>query len=185
MKRMRKKKERAFCLHFEIVSYDTKKRSDISFKIIGFLRKSGGISSLDVRNNTIKNYNHLLSTGKNGALNITAIAADDTGNIWIGTWEDGVFVINPNSDKLIKHIKIKSIINCIIKDNNSNIWISYYQTLSKFNASGKSLKNYNLKTNLSDIILDTKRNKIWIGTSVKSTKLYNFDVKMFDEKKLT
>jgi signal transduction histidine kinase/ligand-binding sensor domain-containing protein/DNA-binding response OmpR family regulator len=144
--------------------------------IIWIGTKSGGISSLDVRNNTIKNYNHLLSTGKNGALNITAIAADDTGNIWIGTWEDGVFVINPNSDKLIKHIKIKSIINCIIKDNNSNIWISYYQTLSKFNTSGENLKNYNLKTNLSDIILDSKRNKIWIGTAT-STKLRYYDFK--------
>lgn len=144
--------------------------------IIWIGTKSGGISSLDVRNNAIKNYNHLLNIGKNGALNITAIAADDTGNIWIGTWEDGVFVINPNQNKLIKHIKINSIINCIIKDSNSNMWISYYQILSKFDTKGKLLKNYNLKTNLTDIILDSKRNKIWIGTA-NSTKLCYYDFK--------
>lgn len=147
------------------------------FDIIWIGTKSGGISSLDVRNNTIKNYNHLIDIGKNGAINITAIAADDTGNIWIGTWEDGVFVINPSANKLIKHIKISSIINCIIKDKGSNVWISHYQTLSRFDNTGKALKRYNLKTNLADIILDSKRNKIWIGTANNNTKLYYFDFK--------
>ena len=143
--------------------------------IIWIGTKSGGISSLDVRNNSIKNYNHLLKIGKNGAINITAIAADGTGNIWIGTWEDGVFVINPDKNKLIKHIKLKSVIHSIIKDSQSNIWLSYYQTLSKFDTAGNPLKNYNLKTNLTGIILDSKRNKIWIGTSNNNTKLYYFD----------
>jgi signal transduction histidine kinase/ligand-binding sensor domain-containing protein/DNA-binding response OmpR family regulator len=145
--------------------------------IIWIGTKSGGISSLDVRNNSIKNYNHLLAAGKNGAVNITAISADNNGNIWIGTWEDGVFVINPNHNKLIKHIKISSIINSIIKDDYSNIWISYYKTLSKFNSTGTNVKNYNLKSNLTDIILDSKRNKIWIGTSNNSSELYYFDFK--------
>ena len=139
--------------------------------------KSGGISSLDVRNNTITNYNHLLDNGKVGAINVKAIAADDKGNIWIGTWEDGVYVINPTKNKLIKHIRINSVINSIIKDHQSNMWVSYYQTVAKFNPSGEEILNYNLKTNLSDLILDSKRSKIWIATSLKSTKLYNYDFK--------
>jgi signal transduction histidine kinase/ligand-binding sensor domain-containing protein/DNA-binding response OmpR family regulator len=147
------------------------------FNIIWIGTKSGGISSLDLKNNTIKNYNHLIDIDRNNAINVTAIAADDVGNIWIGTWEDGVFVINPNQNKLIKHIKISSIINCIIKDYSSNMWISFYQTLSKFNTSGKLIKNYNFKTNLSDIILDSKHNKIWIGTANGNTKLYYLDIK--------
>lgn len=139
--------------------------------------KSGGISSLNLRNNNIINYNHLIDKGRKGAIYITAIAEDNLGNIWIGTWEDGVFVINPTKNKLIKHIKISSIINCLLSDNNSNIWVSYYQTLAKYSNEGKVLKNYNLKTNLSDILLDTKRNKIWIGTATKNTLLYYYDFK--------
>jgi len=146
-------------------------------EIIWIGTKSGGISSLDIRNNAIKNYNHLIDIGKRGGINVKAIAADDKGNIWIGTWEDGVFVINPTKNKLIKHIKIKSVINSIIKDNQSNMWISFYQTLAKFNSNGERVLNYNFKTNLSDLILDKKRNKIWIGTSLTSTKLCSYDFK--------
>lgn len=145
--------------------------------IIWIGTKSGGISSLDVRNNSITNYNHLIDKGKKGAIYIKAIASDGKGNIWIGTWEDGVFVINPAKNILIKHIKITSVINSIVKDNQSNIWISYYQTVAKFNTNGKRLINYNLGTNPSDLLLDSKRNKIWIGTSPRNTKLYNYDFK--------
>jgi hypothetical protein len=57
-------------------------------------KKSGGISSMDVRNNTNKKPNYLIDLGTSGNLNITAIAQDGVGNIWTGTVEDGVFVID-------------------------------------------------------------------------------------------
>ncbi len=145
--------------------------------IIWIGTKSGGISSLDVRKNTIKNYNHLIDSGNSGNINITAISADDNGNIWIGTWEDGVFLINPKKNILVRHIKIKSIINAIIKDNNSNMWISYFQTLSKYNSLGFNVNTYQMGISISDLILDKKRNKIWIGTSNNNTKLYFYDFK--------
>jgi signal transduction histidine kinase/ligand-binding sensor domain-containing protein/DNA-binding response OmpR family regulator len=143
--------------------------------IIWIGTKSGGISSLDVRNNSITNYNHLIDKGKKGAIYIKAIASDDKGNIWIGTWEDGVFVINPAKNILVKHIKITSVINSIVKDKQSNIWISYYKTVGKFNSNGELLGNYNFNDNLSDLLFDSKRNKLWIGTSLTTTKLYFYD----------
>ena len=139
--------------------------------------KSGGISSFDVSNNTIKNYNHLLGIANGSNINITAIASDSKGNIWVGTWEDGVFVIDYRNDKLIKRININSNINSIIKDNNSNMWFTHYRTLSKYNLSGNQIAQYDLNENLTDLMLDSKRNKIWIGTSNKNTKLYYFDFK--------
>ena len=139
--------------------------------------KSGGISSLDVSNNTIKNYNHLLGIANGGNINITAINSDSKGNIWIGTWEDGVFVIDYHKNKLLKHIHIKSTIYSIINDKNSNIWLTYYKTLSKYSLGGNKITQYNLKNNLTDLILDSKRKKIWIGTSNNNTKLYYFDFK--------
>jgi signal transduction histidine kinase/ligand-binding sensor domain-containing protein/DNA-binding response OmpR family regulator len=143
--------------------------------IIWIGTKSGGISSLDVRNNAITNYNHLIDKGKKGAIYIKAIASDGKGNIWIGTWEDGVFVINPTKNILLKHIKITSVINSIVKDNQSNIWISYYKTVGKFNINGELLANYNFNDNLSDLLFDSKRNRLWIGTSLTTTKLYFYD----------
>lgn len=145
--------------------------------IIWIGTKSGGISSLDVRNNSVKNFNHLIDTGKKSALNITAIAADGVGNIWIGTWEDGVFVINPNKNKLIKHIKNNSIIHSIIKDNHSNIWFTHFKTISKYDPSEDQIINYNTGNFITNLILDVKRDKIWIGTTENKTSLFYFDFK--------
>ena len=139
--------------------------------------KSGGISSFDVSNNTIKNYNHLLGIANGSNINVTAISNDSAGNIWIGTWEDGVFVIDYRKNKLIKHIKIRSTVYSIIKDNSSNIWLTYYKTLTKYNISGDEIARFDLKNNLTDLILDSKRNKVWVGTSNNNTKLYCFDFK--------
>lgn len=143
--------------------------------------KSGGISSLDITTNTLKNYNHLINVRNNGNLYITAIAADSVGNIWIGTWEDGVFVINYRKNKLLKHFKINTTITSIIADNQSNMWTSSFKTLSKYNIQNGKVENYKFKSTLSDLLFDTRRNKIWIGTSIKNTKLYNFDT---DAKKI-
>lgn len=145
-------------------------------EIIWIGTKSGGISSLDVRNNTIKNYNHLIDKGKKGGINVRSIAADNKGNIWIGTWEDGLFVINPKQDKLIQHFRIKSAVNSIVKDGQSNMWVSFDKIVSKYNAYGKNVLNFNLGKTVSDLLFDKKRNRIWIGTSSHNTKLfyYNF-----------
>jgi signal transduction histidine kinase/DNA-binding response OmpR family regulator/ligand-binding sensor domain-containing protein len=145
--------------------------------IIWIGTKSGGISSMDIKNNSIKNFNHLLKTDDSNNIHVTAIAADHLGNIWIGTWEDGVFVISPRANKLVKHIKISSVVNCIIKDSNSNMWISFFQTLAKYNSAGVTMAKYQMGTSISDLILDKKRNKIWVGTSNGSTKLYFYDLK--------
>ena len=145
--------------------------------IIWIGTKSGGISSLDVRNNTVKNFNHLIDIGKKSALNITAIASDGVGNIWIGTWEDGVFVINPTKNKLVKHIKNNSIIHSIIRDNHSNIWFTHFKTISKYDPSEDQIINYNTGNFITNLILDVKRDKIWIGTTENKTSLFYFDFK--------
>jgi len=145
--------------------------------IIWIGTKSGGISSLDVRNNSIKNYNHLIDFDKKGDLNITAIASDGIGNIWIGTLEDGVFVIDHRKNKLIKHIKVNEAVSSIIRDQHSNIWFTHYLTLSKYNPSEDKIIDYKTRTYITNLILDSKRNKIWIGTTLNNTNLYCFDFK--------
>ena len=145
--------------------------------IIWIGTKSGGISSLDVRKNTMKNYNHLIGLGKRGDINITAIAQDGVGNIWIGTLEDGVFVINHHKNKLIKHIKENSTIFSIIRDGHSNMWFTHSNTLSKYDASKNKIIEYQTENFITNLILDSKRNKIWIGTSGNITHLTFFDFK--------
>ncbi len=148
-----------------------------SSNLIWIGTKSGGISSLDVKTNTLKNFNHLIDFNKKGVVYVTAIAEDSSGNIWIGTWEDGVFVIDYHKNKLIAHIKKNSTVYSIVKDNSSNMWISNFKTLSKYNLVGVNLAEYRFDTSITDLLLDSKRNKIWIGTSNKNTKLFYYDFK--------
>jgi signal transduction histidine kinase/ligand-binding sensor domain-containing protein/DNA-binding response OmpR family regulator len=145
--------------------------------IIWIGTKSGGISSLDVRNNTIKNYNHLINLGNSSNLNITAIAQDGIGNIWLGTLEKGVFVIDYRKDKLVKYIKVNSTISSIIRDNNSNMWFTHYKTLTKYEVSKDETVDYQIGNYVTNLILDSKRGKIWIGTTENKTNLYCFDFK--------
>lgn len=145
--------------------------------IIWIGTKSGGISSLDVKNNSIKNYNHLIDTSKSGAINITAIAEDGAGNIWIGTLEEGVFVIDYHNDKLIKHIEVNEAVLSIIRDHHSNMWFTHYKTLTKYEPAKDKTIPYRTANYITNLILDSKRNKIWIGTTENKTNLYCFDFK--------
>ncbi|MCF8321593.1 MAG: response regulator [Flavobacterium sp.] len=148
-----------------------------SANIIWIGTKSGGISSLDVKNNSIKNYNHLIDLDKSGDINIKSIAEDGNGNIWIGTLENGIFIIDYHKEKLVKHMKTRSIIHSIIKDSQSNMWYSAYKTLFKYIPSQNKLISYQTSNFITNLILDKKREKLWVGTTEGRTDLLYFDFK--------
>jgi len=72
-----------------------------------------------------------LSYSRNNSFSITAIAGDDDGNLWIGTWGKGVLKFNPEhgttehyfagNDSKIKLSNNK--ITCIKKSSDGAIWI--------------------------------------------------------------
>lgn len=137
--------------------------------------KSGGLSYIDVKTNQVKNFNHIIDLAKEGDLRITALSQDKDGNIWIGTWKDGVFVIDFKNEKLIDHYNYSQQIYSITKDFKGNMWLCNGTKLYAFNTSGTKPKIYDLKSQITDILSDPSRNKIWITLAGNNTKVYNFN----------
>ncbi len=138
--------------------------------------KSGGLSYLDIKNNTIKNFNHLIDLDEEGDLRITALSQDNNGNIWVGTWSDGVFIIDYRKEKLLKQYPTVSPIYAITKDFKNNMWFAINRTLFKYVPSDDTIHEYLFKNFITDIFSDSYRKKIWvtIGGS-NNSKLFNYD----------
>ncbi len=144
--------------------------------------KSGGLSYLDIKNNTIKNFNYLIDLANEGDMTVTALSQDHDGNIWIGTWNDGVFVINVQEDTLLKHFSFNQAVYSITRDFQDNMWFCNWNRLNRYNPETDEVTFYNTKGQITDLLSDTKRNKLWIALSGKNTKLYsfNYDTKTID-----
>lgn len=139
--------------------------------------KSGGLSFLDIKKNTIKNLNHLIDLKNDGDLRVTAIAQDIKGYIWVGTWQNGVFVIDFKNEKLLQHYASNEVVYSIKSDFRNNIWFSRGSTLSHYHMVDEKITNFKIKGRITDILDDVKRRKLWIATSGKNTKLYNYNYK--------
>jgi signal transduction histidine kinase/ligand-binding sensor domain-containing protein/DNA-binding response OmpR family regulator len=138
--------------------------------------KSGGLSYLDIKNNTIKNFNYLIDLEHEVDLRVTALSQDDYGNIWIGTWARGVFVIDYQNEKLLKQYKSTSPILSITRDFLGNIWFAINRKLFQYKPSENKTQSYDFKNDITDILSDSFREKVWIGTSgFRNSKIFKYN----------
>ncbi|MBQ4822718.1 two-component regulator propeller domain-containing protein [Aquimarina sp. MMG016] len=138
--------------------------------------KSGGLSVLNAERAIIKNYNHLINKGNKNDQRIISLTQENNGNIWVGTWLDGIFVINPEEHKLIRHIQSTCVMYTMTKDQQGNIWYGNYDILTKYDPVTQETSEFPIKIEITDLIDDPKRNKIWIGTAgVYNPYIYSYD----------
>ncbi len=138
--------------------------------------KGGGVSVLDIEKNTIKNYNHLIDPDNKSDLRVLSIAQDPEKNIWIGTWGNGIFVINPETDALIQHFNTTCLVYTILKDAYGNMWYGNYNILTRYNLSTGVISEFPIESEVTDLVNDTFRNKVWVGTAGNTnTNIYGFN----------
>jgi signal transduction histidine kinase/ligand-binding sensor domain-containing protein/DNA-binding response OmpR family regulator len=137
--------------------------------------KSGGLSYLDIQNNIVKNYNYLIDLADEGDLRVTALAQDHRGNIWAGTWRDGVFVIDVKNDTLLKHYPSNQAVYSITRDFHNQMWFCSGNRLNTYNPETDQLDFYRIQNQLTDLLPDVKRNRLWIAPAGKNTQLYYYD----------
>ncbi len=138
--------------------------------------RGGGVSVLNIEKNTIKNYNYLIDPNNKSDQRILSIAEDNEKNIWIGTWGNGIYVINPAHNKIVHHFNTTCLVYTILKDSYGNMWYGNYNVLTRYNTTTNELKEFPLDTEITDLINDPFRNKIWIGTATNpSTNIYSFN----------
>ena len=139
--------------------------------------KSGGLSYLDIKNNAIKNFNYLIDLANEGDLRITAISQDKNDNIWIGTWRHGVFVIDYKKDELLKHYQYYQAVYSIERDFNDNMWFCSGNRANMFHWAEQKIITNVINGQVTDLLADDGRNKVWIAVSGENTLLYNYDFK--------
>ena len=125
--------------------------------------KTAGLAHLDIKKHILTSYNHILSKNKNDSFRIKAFEEDDNGHIWVGTQENGIFVIDPVSSKLSKHLETNAI-RFLKKDKEGIIWYGQNWNINNYNPKTKEAKTYYLGFYPSTFLEDVDRNCFWLGT---------------------
>lgn len=104
--------------------------------------------------------------------NVRSIVADNTGNIWIGTWGGKVAVYDLEKEKFTINQQVNDVtyshVSCLAKDKQGKIWIGTPEGITVYDVSNHAIKTYRSVDGLSSndvtcIFPDSKGN-VWIGT---------------------
>ena len=130
---------------------------------------------------------HLLPRGS-----ITNIFKDSTGKIWIGTWEQGAYLVNGTSISNFKHNEndptsiSSNFVRNFCEDKQGNIWIGTFNGLNKFNASNNTFTSYQkLETDKSLTnssiwsLLCDRQGTIWVGTYFGGVNYFNPNIQIY------
>ncbi len=127
---------------------------------------------------------------------ISCIIQDKDQNIWIGTRDNGLNKLAPNSQKfehfkfLPDEIKNQEVdrIYWILEDSEDTVWVSTRGTLSKYSKKQNKFThynyfNYNIPNPVMMCLLEDSKKNIWISTNLglscfdkKTKKVQNYDV---------
>ena len=122
------------------------------------------------------------------SLDVQTVFFDSKGNLWLGTWNTGIYYLKKGSKRFINYnTKNKAITSDRIlsfsEDKNGIIWIgSFLKGLHSFNPKTKSFTYYDSKpfedhqiiySNVRKVLVDHKE-QIWLGTT---KGLYKFEKK--------
>jgi signal transduction histidine kinase/ligand-binding sensor domain-containing protein/DNA-binding response OmpR family regulator len=82
-----------------------------------------------------------------GTATAEALYEDHQGNFWVGTYLNGIYLFDRNSEAPIDNITQKdglanNQVKSILEDDNGNLWISTANGLSKFDPETRNIKNY-------------------------------------------
>lgn len=139
--------------------------------------KSGGLSMLDIKTNSLENFNGILTKNNKKRIRITKILEDNENNIWVGTQKSGVFIINPKEKTLVRKFTTNRTL-FLFKDKKGNIWFNKYDKLIKYDIKNRKISSYLILTHITKGIYDLKRNCIWLTTfKGDETLLVQFDIK--------
>jgi len=105
------------------------------------------------------------------------LGEDTEGNLWAGTYGDGVFVYNDSTglkahylgDILHKDSLPADLVNYIFKDSRGTMWLATENGLCRFDANKKAFKRYSIDNGFpANVIYAMKedgKHRLWVSTS--------------------
>lgn len=128
-----------------------------------------------------------------GKIRVSSIYQDSGENLWIGTYQDGAYKIDPsgNITNYRHQYGINTISNDQVRDfeedNSGNIWVATFYGLNMFNAETGQWKQYTSNDNLLHSLSHSsvfslcrdKQGTMWVGTYFGGVNYFNPDADIF------
>jgi len=148
------------------------------------LSTGNGIFKYDYKNNSFDRMN-IFPTGTI----IYAIEEADKGNLWIGTYSEGAFKYNVNTETLVQYKYVEhqvseltdNLVFDILVDSKDRVWIGTNNGLNLLKPGAKEFNFFKeVKGDENQLAVDTvqalfedSRGNIWIGTNGGGVAIYN------------
>lgn len=125
---------------------------------------------------------------------INRIYQDRNDNLWIGTFYDGIFVVDPLGNIKANYTHqhgVNSISNNqvrnFVEDESGNMWVATFYGLSRFSPQTKQWKQYISSDNISHSLSHSsvfslykdQQGTIWVGTYFGGVNYFNPDADIF------
>ena len=115
---------------------------------------------------------------------IQSIAEDDKGNIWMGTYKNGLWIYNAKTDQfreapiINKKNQKASDVRTVYKDNKGRLWVGSNTCLNIYSDDLELLASFennsnNLKGTIVESIIETQNGDLWLG--IYEGGLFKFD----------
>ncbi len=140
-----------------------------------------GLYNLNPKTNVITNYNDLLKKHKINT--VLSLLEDSEGNIWIGSYGQGIVVYNPTTKKETKLLADKNFggtVMKIIQDKSGVIWVATYKDgLYSINPNTLAIRRYTKQQGLSSnniyFVYENKENgTLLLGTDGGGLNILDF-----------
>ncbi|WP_170971054.1 ligand-binding sensor domain-containing protein [Ilyomonas limi] len=161
-----------------------------------WLLTDNGITVLDTAGKIIQSFLYSNDPDKTTWISCSAMAQDNEGNYWLGTYGKGVFYKSKEVNSFItfkitgnKQIPQNTVTEAVLADDNGNVWIGTYgDGLYVLNAATHKLQHYTADYNnpfslsYNDILSIKKDNYggIWLGTDGGGVNHYDKRFNNFD-----
>ncbi|MGD0590882.1 MAG: two-component regulator propeller domain-containing protein, partial [Bacteroidota bacterium] len=163
--------------------------------------ENGGLDLLDLNAYKTGVYNFIHyknNSSKESSLSnnsIYSLFQDNQGEIWVGTFGDGINLINPESEKFIHCMVIPGVKNSLgnnsvnaFLEENDFLWIGTGGGLDRYNKRDDTFKHYvhdplNKKSIGSDAvwaICKDKRGNLWVGTWGGGLNRFDYKTETFE-----
>lgn len=145
-----------------------------------------GVYRLDIEK---KQLTHPIKKG-----NITSIYRDNEGELWIGSWEKGVFLVKANgkienfkNDPKNPHSLSSNFARSCCEDNLGNIWIGTFNGLNRYDKSTGLFQNHTASDTQSDglthssiwCIVKDNQGTLWLGTYFGGVNYFNPEYEIY------
>ena len=131
--------------------------------------------------------------------NIISFYRDSGGELWIGSWEEGLFHVKTNGkienfkyDAKNPHSLSSNFVRACCEDNLGNIWIGTFNGLNRYNKSTGLFQNHTANDIQSDglthssiwCIVKDNQGTLWLGTYFGGVNYFNPEYEIYTRYKV-